>query len=142
MLALLTGLLLSCMTIDQRVSAYKCKFNIISVDIRGFSLTGMTLGLSVDIANPNKIDVVIDKMVLDLYIKNIKTVNVTFNEVTIPTKKKKTVNADIVIPYSIIGMTMVDDIKKNREIPYRLAGMAYMNTRLGVVTYPVTLSMN
>jgi LEA14-like dessication related protein len=135
-------LIVACTYLDQRLSAYKCKFTIVNIDIRGFSLTGMTLGLSVDIFNPNKIDVVIDKMILDLYIKDTKTVNVTFNEVTIPTKKNKTVNADIAIPYSIIGMSMIDEIKKNREIQYRLAGIAYMNTRLGVVKYPVTISMN
>lgn len=141
-LVITLGLFIACATIDQRLSVNKCKFTIVSIEIRSFSLTGMTLGLSVDIANPNKIDVVIDKMVLDLYIKNIKTVNVTFNEVTIPSKKTKTVNADLGIPYSIIGMSMIDEIKNKREIPYRLAGIAYMSTRLGVVKYPVTLSMN
>jgi LEA14-like dessication related protein len=135
-------LIVACTYLNQRLSANKCKFTIVNIDIRSFSLTGMTLGLSVDIFNPNKIDVVIDKMILDLYIKDTKTVNVTFNEVSIPTKKRKTVNADIAIPYSIIGMSMVDEIKNNREIQYRLAGIAYMNTRLGVVKYPVTISMN
>ena len=136
------GLLLACTYIEQRLSANKCKFTIASVDIRSFSLTGLTLVLRMDIINPNKIDVVIDKMDLDLYIKNTKTVNVIFNEVTIPSKKTKTVNADVAIPYSIIGMSMIDEIKNNREIEYRLAGIAYMNTRLGVVKYPVTISMN
>jgi LEA14-like dessication related protein len=142
LLAVLLGILLACTSIDQRISANKCKFSISRIEIRSFSLTGMTLGLYIDITNPNKIDVIIDKMVLDLYIKNIKTVNVTFNEVTIPTTKTKTVIADVAIPYSIIGMSMIDELKNNREIPYRLTGIAYMNTRLGVVTYPVSLSMN
>jgi LEA14-like dessication related protein len=136
------GLLLSCTYIKQRISANECKFTIVSIDIRSFSLTGITLGLSVNITNPNKIDVVIDKMVLDLYIKDTKTVNVTFNEVTIAPKNTKTVSADLVIPYSIIGMSMIDEMKNKGEIQYRLAGMAYMNTRLGVVKYPVTISRN
>ena len=95
-----------------------------------------------NITNPNKIDVVIDKMVLDLYIKDTKTVNVTFNEVTIAPKNTKTVNADLAIPYSIIGISMIDEMKNKGEIQYRLAGIAYMNTRLGVVKYPVTISRN
>ena len=141
-LILLISRSLACSYLDQRLSANKCKFNIISIDIRDFSLTGMTIGLSVDITNPNKIDVVIDKMVLDLYIEDIKTVNVTFNEVTIPPKKTKTVNADLAIPYSIMGMSLIDEIKNKGRIQYRLSGIAYMNTRLGVVTYPVTISKN
>jgi LEA14-like dessication related protein len=100
----------------------------------------MTIGLSVNITNPNKIDAVIDKMVLDLYIEDVKTVNVMFNEVTIPPKKTKTVNADVAIPYSIMGISVIDEMKNKEKIQYRLAGIAYMNTRLGVVKYPVTIS--
>jgi len=141
-LVLLLSWLLACSYINQRLSANKCKFTIVSIDIRSFSLTGMTIGLSVDISNLNKIDAVIDKMVLDLYIEDIRTVTVTFNEVTIPPKKTKIVNADVAIPYSIIGMSVIDEIKNKEKIQYRLAGIAYMNTRLGVVKYPVTISKN
>jgi LEA14-like dessication related protein len=132
----------SCSYLNQRLYVKNCTFSLTQVDIQKFGLTGVTLGLYLTITNPNTIEVRIDKMDVDLYIENKKTIRVAFNPAAIEPKKSKKVRAALVIPYSAVGMTIIDDLKNKGKISYRLAGNITMNTPLGAVSFPVTISEN
>ena len=132
----------SCSYLEQRLSVKNCIFSLSRVDIQKFGLNGLTLGLYLTITNPNTIEVKIDKMDVDLYIENKKTVRVAFSPASIEPKKSKNVSAALVIPYEAIGMTIVGDMKNRGKINYRLAGDVTMNTPLGALSFPVTISEN
>jgi len=133
---------LACTSLQQRLSLKNCKFALTQVDIRGFTFSDMTLGLLITVTNPNALDVKIDKMNLDLYIEDQKTVKVTFDPVTIQSHKTKTVTAALVIPYYMIGMPVIQGIKNKAEINYKLAGTVTLDTFLGAISFPVTILKN
>jgi hypothetical protein len=132
----------SCSYLNQRLYVKNCTFSLTQVDIRKFGLTDVTLGLYMTITNPNTIEVKIDKMDVDLYIENKKTIRVTFNPAAIEPKKSKKVIASLVIPYNAVGITLIDDLKNKGKINYRLVGDVTMNTPVGAVSFPVTISEN
>lgn len=130
----------SCASIDQRRAAQRCRFEIARVDVADFSLSYLNLSLLVNVTNPGKRDAVIDRMDLDLYIENKKTVNVIFDGITVPSGETRSMNAIMAIPFSIMGMQLADATRNNGGIHYRLAGIAYMKTAVGVVRFPVTIT--
>ncbi|OHD65448.1 MAG: hypothetical protein A2176_12985 [Spirochaetes bacterium RBG_13_51_14] len=132
----------SCTSLKQRLSIKKCTFKLADVNIGTVSLSDMTMGLRVAIVNPNDIEVIMDRMDLDLYIGDVKTVNIVFNGVTIPPRQTKTVNAMLTIPYKIMGMSAAGIAGRSGDIQYRLSGTVSMSTLLGVVRFPVTISKN
>jgi LEA14-like dessication related protein len=139
---ILLARVVSCSYIEQRKLIKKCVFTIVTIDVRGISLNGMTLGLDVSINNPNSNDAVIDKMDLHLYIEDVRTVHVAFDKVTVPPGKTRTVTAIAEIPFSAMGMSMAGRIKSGGKMRYKLAGTAYIDTSLGVIELPVTISKN
>jgi LEA14-like dessication related protein len=135
-------IIFSCTYLNQRLYIKTCKFSLVKVDVRKFGLTGLTLGLHVMITNPNAIEVRIDKMDFDLYIEDKKTVMVTFGQAAIEPNKAKTVVAALVIPYRMLGMSLVGNLKTMGKINYKLAGEVGINTPLGAVSVPVIVSEN
>jgi hypothetical protein len=133
---------LSCASIEHRQAAKKCRFELTNIEIEDFSLSDMTLALQVNVTNPDRQEAVIDRMDLDLFIENKKTVNVVFDGVTVPPGETKTMNALMAVPYSIMGLSLVNTAQSNGRIQYRLAGTAYMKTLLGVIKLPVTITKN
>lgn len=131
--------IVSCTYMKQRLALKKCNFTIVSIEIQKFSLSGMTIGLCLGITNPNPIDVVIDKMDLDLYIENIKTIHVIFDAETIPSKHYKTTKAEVDVPFKTIGISGIA-MKNGEKLRYKLSGMVYMNTSAGIIKFPVTIS--
>ncbi len=87
-------------------------------------------------------EVKIDKMDFDLYIEDKKTVTVTFGQAAIEPHKAKTVVASLVIPYHMLGISLVGDLKTTEKINYKLAGVVTINTPMGAVSIPVTVSEN
>jgi LEA14-like dessication related protein len=130
----------ACVNLSQRMIVKKCRFSLEKVEVGKFSLSGMTLGIYISIYNPNKIDAVIDKMELDLYIEGQKTVHIAFDGVTVPHRTKKTINAMFDIPYSAIGVSSPETALMDGTAHYKLAGTIYMNSSVGVLTFPVTIS--
>ena len=102
----------------------------------------MTISLTITISNPNDKDVVMDRMDLDFYIDNKKTVNVQFDEVIIPKGQAKRVDAAVSIPYSTLGMSLSGAMTKKGIIHYRLSGYIYIKTRTGYMRFPVTVFKN
>ncbi|MBN2160195.1 MAG: LEA type 2 family protein [Spirochaetes bacterium] len=132
----------SCSAIEQRRAAQHCRFEIADIEVAKFSLSDMSLSLQLKVANPGTKVAVIDKMDLYLYIEDRKTVNVIFSGVSVPPGATKTMNALLSVPYSAMGMSLANIAKSNGAIRYRLAGTAYMNTTMGVVKLPVTITKN
>jgi LEA14-like dessication related protein len=131
-----------CTFLEQRLAVKNCKFELSRVEIRKFSLTGLTLGLYIAITNPNSIEVNIDKMDLDFYIEDTKTIKGLFEPVSIQPKKTMTVSAAVFIPYSIVGMSLVNDMKSKGKINYKLVGTVFIDTQVGVMSFPVTIMQN
>ena len=131
-----------CTSLQERLAIRKCKFALVQVEVQKFTFSDITLGLHIAITNPNTIDVKIDKMDFALYIENKKTINGSLNPVVIPSKNIKTVVASLVVPFSIIGMTIIEDVQNRSKIIYQLVGTVYINTRSGVLSFPVTISSN
>ncbi len=132
----------SCSYLTQRLKIRDCKFSLVKVDIQKFGLTALTLRLDIKITNPNTIEVKIDKMDLDLYIEDKKTIAVTISSVAVESGQAKIVPAALQIPYSAIGMTIIDNLKGKTKINYKLMGTVTIHTPLGEVLVPATVSEN
>jgi LEA14-like dessication related protein len=132
----------SCTSLQQRLSLKKCTFALTRVDIGGFTLSDLTLELYIAVTNHNPIDVSIDRMDLDFYIEDQKTLKVTLKPVMIQTHKTRTVDASLIIPYETLGMPLIHGIKEGRDIKYRLSGTVSMDTAIGAISFPVTILQN
>lgn len=139
---LVTSGLPGCDFIESRKLAKKCRFALEGVEIGKFSFSGVTIGLTIAITNPNKKEVVMDRMDLYLYIEDVKTANLLLDGGTVPPGQTKRVDAAVSIPYSTIGISLPGLMKEGSVIRYRLAGTLYMKTSMGEMRFPVTVYKN
>jgi len=122
--------------VDRRKELKNCDFNIRSVRIENLGLTSLTLKLTIDIYNPNRIDVVLDKLDVNIWI-NDNYVGKSVNEakMTINTGESKDVPLVFNIKYAGAYKTY-QDIKKGEKLIYKFKGNVYFNTIFGDIAFP------
>jgi len=122
--------------VDRRKELKNCDFNIRHARIENIGLTSLTLKLTVDIYNPNRIDVVLDKVDVNIWI-NDNYVGKSVNEEkrTIKTGESKDVPLVFHIEYAGAYKTF-KDIKKGEKLRYQLKGKVYFSTIFGDIAFP------
>lgn len=123
--------------VDRRKELKNCDFAIKNVRIENLGLTSLTLKLTVDIYNPNRIDVILDKLDVDIWINDNyvgKSVNEQKREIKIGTSE----NVELVFHIDYAGAYKTyKDIKKGEKPHYRFKGTVYFSTIFGDIGFPV-----
>ncbi|MBI5779519.1 MAG: LEA type 2 family protein [Planctomycetes bacterium] len=122
--------------VDRRKELKNCDFAIKNARIENIGLTSLTLKLTVDIYNPNRIDVILDKLDVDIWINDNyvgKSVNEQKREIKIGTSE----NVELIFHIDYTGAYKIyKDIKKGEKPQYRFKGNVYFSTIFGDIAFP------
>jgi len=122
--------------VDRRKELKNCDFNISSARIENLGLTSLTLKLTLDIYNPNRIDVVLDKLDVAIWINDIY-VGKSINEEKMEIKTGESKDVPVVFHIEYAGVYKVfKDIKNKEKLKYQFKGQVYFSTIFGDITFP------
>ncbi|MBU45629.1 MAG: hypothetical protein CMN76_20645 [Spirochaetaceae bacterium] len=123
----------------MRENLKNCEFDLDSVSVKSLSFTSVELAVDVGIKNPNAEQVILDKLVFDLYSSDRKLGSGKHNETAvIPPSERKVVTIDFKTSLSEIGMGLLSTLKSG-QATYRMEGTAYLSTFLGEVPVPFSI---
>jgi LEA14-like dessication related protein len=128
-----------CAFVQQRLAIKNCTFKLVNAQARNFTLTDMSVDLKLAAYNPNPINVAIDRLDLTLLINDQRTVKANFSGTTITAQQSQYLTTTVVVPYMSAGMAIIEILRKNEPVRYRLDGDIYMNTPIGMINFPVTI---
>jgi hypothetical protein len=129
-------------SIQQRIAVKNCQWDFVEAAAHSFSLTDMKVDLKISAMNPNQVEVVIDRLDLMLFINERQTVKADFAGTSININQTKTLTTTLTVPYITVGMAIIDILRKNQPVKYRLDGTVYIDTRLGTFSFPITIYEN
>jgi LEA14-like dessication related protein len=132
-------LLGACAFLQQRLAVRNCTFKLVEARAGSFTFTDMAVNLNIAVYNPNPIAVAIDKLDLILLINDHRTVKAVFSGQSINPQATKNLTTTVTIPYMTAGMAIIEILKKNQPVRYRLDGEIFLNTPIGMVNFPVTI---
>ncbi len=123
----------------MRENLKNCEFDLDSVSIKSLSFTSIELALDVGIKNPNAEQVILDKLVFDLYGSDRKLGSGKHNETAvIPPSERKVVTIDFQTSLSEVGMGLLQNLRSG-QATYRMEGTAYLKTFLGELPVPFSI---
>lgn len=132
-------LLSSCSQIAQRLAILSCKYSFLDVSPVNVGLTSLDLKLSIEISNPNSVDVILDKLGFDFFVNESKIFNgVMESKLNIPKGSNSILEHGIKISYIEAGTAIIKAIK-GKKAAYRLRGKAYYDSPLGSIALPVDI---
>jgi len=133
-------LLASCAQLAQRLAIINCKYAFKDVAPMEFRTTSMDLKLSIQVDNPNAVDVILDRLGFDFFVNDSKVFEGLMEEgLNIPTKSTSVLDHVIKISYLKAGIAVVKAIKE-KKAAYKLTGKAYYNTPVGELAFPVEIT--
>ncbi len=125
--------------IFRRAQLQKCEFRLAGTSIKEITLSYLRLAINIDVTNPNRIDVVLDRMRFDLYVNDEHVANGVSNLKTrIPSGESVKISPVITIDYAQVGAAIISTIK-NLGARYKIVGTVYFDTPFGTASFPVTI---
>ncbi|HBS05105.1 MAG TPA: hypothetical protein DEA96_09080 [Leptospiraceae bacterium] len=123
----------------MRENLKNCEFDLDSVSVKSLSFTKIELALDVGIKNPNAEQVILDKLVFDLYGSDRKLGSGKHNETAvIPPSERKVVTIDFSTSLSEVGMGLLQNLRSG-QAKYRMEGTAYLKTFFGELPVPFSI---
>ena len=139
LVTVLLAAMLSACFIFRRTRLQKCEFRFVSTSIKEITLSYMRIAINIDVTNPNRIDVVLDRMRFDLYVNDQNVANGTSNfKVRIPSGSSARISPVVTLDYAQVGAAIISTIK-NLGAKYKIVGTVYFDTPLGTMSFPVTI---
>ncbi len=140
LLAGILGFTLPQCQVAQRMAILNCKYSLLNVVPSRVGLTSMDLKLSIQIDNPNPIDVVLDRIGFDLFVNGSKVGSGDITEQrTIPAGGTQIIEPIVKISYLRSGISIVKAIK-NKEAYYEIRGRASYLVGRRTFTFPVKIT--
>ncbi|MBD3286358.1 hypothetical protein GF359_07375 [candidate division WOR-3 bacterium] len=126
------------MSVCGRVAVFNCNYDFAGIEPQ-WELTRVDLDMGIEVENPNEIDVIIDKMDVDLLINSEKVADgtPTFAD-TIPSGVTDTLTITMSLSYLDVATSIIDAIEDGSAV-YKLDGRIFFNTRMGEHEYPITI---
>ena len=125
--------------IQQRVAIKNCQFDLVNARAHSFSVMNMLVDLELQIVNPNPIRVIMDQLDLLLYINHRRTLTAAFGGAYIEPGDTQILTTTLRIPYLRVGMAIIDVLKNDEQVTYRLDGQVYLKTAWGKFRFPITI---
>lgn len=136
--ALLAAMLPGCFIL-RRTQLQNCEFRLAGTSIKEIALTYLRLAINIDVTNPNRIDVVLDRMRFDLYVNDEHVANGVSNLKTrIPSGGSVKISPVVTLDYAQVGTAIISTIK-NLGAKYKIVGTVYFDTPFGTMSFPVTI---
>ncbi|MEW6025833.1 MAG: LEA type 2 family protein [Planctomycetota bacterium] len=122
--------------IEKRQAIKNCDFTISTIRLESLGLTSLTLRLDVDVYNPNEINLIIDKLEVDIWI-NDRYVGRSINRLqrTINPGESKNVPLHLHLKYAGAYKTF-KDYQDGKKLTYKFKGKIYFNTVICNVEFP------
>ncbi len=131
--------LLSQCQIAQRLAIANCKYKFLNVYPVRVGLTSMDLKLSIQVDNPNPIDVVLDRLGFDLFVNgSMVSSGEIAQPITIPAGGRTVLEPTVKISYIRAGISIVKAIKRN-QADYEIRGRATYLVGGREFTFPVKI---
>ncbi|MCK4231749.1 LEA type 2 family protein, partial [candidate division WOR-3 bacterium] len=109
--ALLASVLGGCFIL-RRTQLQNCEFRLAGTSIKEIALTYLRLAINIDVTNPNRIDVVLDRMRFDLYVNDEHVANGVSNLKTrIPSGGSVKISPVVTLDYAQVGTAIISTIK-------------------------------
>jgi len=132
------GLMSGCF-IFRRTAIRNCEFRLAGSRVKELALTYLRLEFTIDVTNPNAVEVVFDRMRFDVYVNDEKIAEASSNIKTrIPSGESVKIRPVVTIDYSEVGTAVISTIK-NLAAHYKIVGTVYFDTPFGPASFPVTL---
>jgi len=128
--------------VSKQLPVKEPEVSFVDATPHSFTFTSLKVDIKLRVTNPNPIGLTIDRLDLVLYINDQKTVTAPFHNVTLKANGSSPLNTTVVVPYTAVGMSMIGALKSTSGIRYKLVGVSYVKTPLGVVEFPVTIYKN
>lgn len=138
---LILVLAISCSFLKERLAVKECNFKLRQARPYDFSLTDLKLDLTINIANPNKVDAVLDKLDYTLFVAGESIVSGATNQkIKVLAGKNKDFVTTVLINYQSISAAILKALKEGSP-SYAVKGRAYIDTPIGQINYPITISL-
>lgn len=136
----LVVIVFGCSEIMKRMAVKELKFSLIGVSLIDYNFTDMTLKVDIKATNPNDIDAVIDRLEYVFFINKKNAADgTTLKKVTVKAGKKKTFSTELTINYLSLGAAILEAVQQ-KKADYKIEGKAYVDTQIGSIAFPVSLS--
>jgi LEA14-like dessication related protein len=134
-------LLISCTTVKERLAIKECKFSLVSVKPYDFTFNNMKLDFDIKAENPNNVNATLDRLAYTFYANNTDIFQGTTGKgLSIPAGKTNTFTTTVTLEYTKLGQAITEAIRL-KTASYKVQATAYINTILGEISYPVTITL-
>ncbi len=138
---ILAGIAIYTYVAYQKVTAVRnLDVTLVQINANEFTLSSFNLGITLDIYNPNEIDVKVGRFTARTFANDIKLAEITLSE-PIPIAKHTTARKmfSLKIHYLDIGVALIQAIRE-RQVTWRVQGEYDVQLPLGLV-YPFTFDL-
>ncbi len=140
-LSVILTLLLGCSLIQERLAVKECKFSLKQARPYEFTLSDLKLDLTIGIANPNKVDAVLDRFDYQLVIAGENVLSgSTSQRIKVLSGKSKDFVTTVALNYQSISTAILKALKEGNPT-YEMKGRVYIDTPIGSINYPVTIGL-
>lgn len=132
---------LACKTIDSRKALKDCKYDLLSVDVKDFSLSEAKLVANISVTNPNDIEVIFDRFNYELWCdKNLIATGWHTQQEKINAGGAKVLSLPVNVPLKNLGKGLLTQIRNPKNTVYTLKGTVYIKTFIGELSVPVKMT--
>ena len=122
--------------VEQRKALEHLEIELISVSLNEIGITGVKLGILLDMYNPNDVIATLDKASYEIWFNdNPLGSGVIDQQVDIPPFSSREVKTNFEMSYGEVGETIITALTEDEHI-WRLKGVAHYETILGTIDIP------
>ncbi|GEM_PF-1330654 len=142
LLVLSLGFICSCSTVkNMQEQMVNCKYSLAGVSTEDVSLTNLTLGVGVLVANNSKTTTAkVNRFQGKLYLNGNDIADIAFGAMQIEPMASNVGKATVVIPFEKLGKNIAGLVATNSiSLKYKVVGNIYFDTPIGQLPFPVAI---
>lgn len=122
--------------LEQRKALEHLEIELISVSLSQIELSGIKLGILLDMYNPNEVTATLDKASYEIWFNDNSLGSGTIDQLTdIPPYTSREVKTNFEISYIEAGETVITALTEEEHI-WRIKGVAHYETVMGTIDIP------
>lgn len=126
----------------QRQAIQQAQFSFKSATLMGVDLSGANLMITLELANPTDVPIVLDRLDYTLYVNDQRAVSgYTTEQVRVPPRDVRPLSFATHLRYADVGHQLRTILQRG-VVSYRLAGVGHFDTPVGTIDYPIELFAN
>lgn len=130
----------SIIEVEKRQALENVQIEFVSIVLDEIGITGIELGISIDMYNPNDVTATLDKADYEIWFNDNKLGNGVIEQQTdIPPYTSREIKTDFKMGYSEVGETVLAALTEE-EHKWRIKGVAHYDTILGTIDMPFDIT--